>query len=539
MKRILRIPILLLLCLTLVVTGLPAAAAESGETTLLLQTGGTAALRNGELYTVPPSRYASNGAVTVPLREVAEAFGAEVTWDAMARTATVVYGDHTLRFKEGSWTLLTDGAVSTLTTPPDISDGHLYIPLQALTACGLYVHTFGYYDGGYLVISQTELTEEALAADQATAVAQLGPNAGLFERQALLMRSNSRWICQNGQQTALCEKGESLMPYAQEDGVLMLPLQVCAEAFGATYTQNADGSATVVYRGKTVEFPAENGFFTVDSQRVEHPYLRCALRDGTVYCSLYAFSTGLGIFGYTDSATGALVLSPWSLTGHETLRDSGLSKAASLPTAEDESVRGYIALTFDDGPSGSYSMRLLDGLKARGAHATFFLCQYRISTFPQSMDRYLAEGHEIGNHSATHATLTACSSSKLASELDNTNTALQSWTGVKPTLMRPPGGAYNSTVLSALKARGMSCVLWSVDSQDWLLRDRTKILNRVLPVVGDGDIVLFHDMSSVSVDTALELIDTLQAQGYRFVTVSELAEIKGVTMTPGTVYTQF
>ena len=155
------------------------------------------------------------------------------------------------------------------------------------------------------------------------------------------------------------------------------------------------------------------------------------------------------------------------------------------------------------------------------------------------MSRYLAEGHEIGNHSATHATLTTCSASKLSSELDNTNAALNAWTGVTPTLMRPPGGAYNSTVLSALKARGMSCILWSVDSQDWLLRDRTKILNRVLPEIGDGDIVLFHDMSNVSVDTALELIDTLQAQGYRFVTVSELAEIKGVTMTPGTVYRQF
>lgn len=539
MKRILRIPFILLLCFTLLLTALPAAAVESSSTTLILQAGGTSALLDGAPLDVPASRYAANGAVMVPLREVAEAFGAEVTWDGMARTATVILAGHTLRFREGSWTLIADGTAQTVTTPPDIHGGHLYIPLQSLTACGLSVHTFGYYDGGYLVISQTELTEEALAAAKTDALAQLGPNAGLFESQALLLRANSRWIIRGGQEAALCEKGGTLMPYVDSDGVLMLPLQVCAEAFGATYTANEDGSSTVSLGGRTVVFPAEDGYYTVNGQRVEHEYLRGCLRDGTAYCSLYAFSTGLIIFGYTDSNTGALVLSPWNLASHDDLQKSGLTKAASLATAADESVRGYIALTFDDGPSGSYSMRLLDGLKARGAHATFFLCQYRISTFPQSMSRYLAEGHEIGNHSATHATLTACSSAKLASELDNTNTALQAWTGVSPTLMRPPGGAYNSTVLSALKARGMSCILWSVDSQDWLLRDKTKILNRVLPSIGDGDIVLFHDMSNVSVDTALELIDTLQAQGYRFVTVSELAEIKGVTMAPGTVYTHF
>ena len=539
MKRILRMFGILLLSLALLASSLTVSAAENDGTTLILQAGGTAALLDGKLCTVPPSRYAANGALTVPLREVAESFGAEVTWDAQTRTATVVFDGHTLRFKEGSWNLVADGTVTTVSTPPDVFDNHLYIPLQALTSCGLFVHTFSYYDGGYLVISRSELTEETLSAALATAQAQLGPNAGLFSRQALLLRSGSRWVLQDGEQTALCEKGGTLMPYTSADGVVMLPLQVCAEACGAVYTQNDDGSSTVVRNGRTVVYPAENGYCTINGQRMEHSYLRYDLRDNTVYCSLYAFSLGLAVYGYTDSATGALVLSPWSLTGHDDLLESGLNKASNLPTAADESVRGYIALTFDDGPSGAYSMRLLDGLKARGAHATFFLCQYRISTFPQSMDRYLAEGHEIGNHSATHATLTACSSSALAAELDNTNAALRSWTGVTPTLMRPPGGAYNNTVLSALKARGMSCVLWSVDSQDWLLRDRTKILNHVLPEIGDGDIVLFHDMSNVSVDTALELIDTLQAQGYRFVTVSELAEIKGVTMTPGTVYTQF
>ena len=536
MKRPIRTIVLLLLTLAMLLSLLPAAAATSGGT-LILQAGNTAALLDGGTVTVSPSRYAANGALTVPLREVASAFGGEVLWDPAARSATVTCNGHTLVYREGSWAMSVDGEPKTVTTPPDIAGGCLYVPFQTLETWGLSVHASGYYDGAYQVISREALTEEALAADLAVAQAGLGPNAGLFQRQALLLRAGSRWTARDGQQTALCDPGGNLMPYFTGDGVLMIPLQSCAEAFGGTYAVNEDGTSTVVRSGRTVEFPAEDGFFLRDGQRVEHTYIRTARKDGTVYCSLYAFSTALGIFGYTG-AGGALVLSPWSLTGHDDLLHSALEQAAELPTASDEAVRGYIALTFDDGPSGTYSMRLLDGLKARGAHATFFLCQYRIASFPQSMNRYLAEGHEIGSHSATHATLTACSSAKLAAELDNTSAALAAWTGVTPTLMRPPGGAYNSTVLSALKARGMACVLWSVDSQDWLLRDRTKILNRVLPEIGDGDIVLFHDMSNVSVDTALELIDTLQAQGYRFVTVSELAKIKGVTLAPGTVYRQ-
>ena len=126
-----------------------------------------------------------------------------------------------------------------------------------------------------------------------------------------------------------------------------------------------------------------------------------------------------------------------------------------------------------------------------------------------------------------------------AAELDVTSAALQAATGTAPTLMRPPGGAYNGTVLRALQARGLSCILWNVDPQDWLLRDRQKVVDAVLSSVGDGDIVLLHDMSDASVDAALEIIDTLQARGYRFVTVSELAARKGVTLEPGKVYRGF
>ena len=74
---------------------------------------------------------------------------------------------------------------------------------------------------------------------------------------------------------------------------------------------------------------------------------------------------------------------------------------------------------------------------------------------------------------------------------------------------------------------------------DWKLRNTEKIVQAVVSQVEDGDIVLLHDMSNASVQAALQIIDILQAKGYRFVTVSELAEIKGVTLQPGQVYYGF
>lgn len=84
----------------------------------------------------------------------------------------------------------------------------------------------------------------------------------------------------------------------------------------------------------------------------------------------------------------------------------------------------------------------------------------------------------------------------------------------------------------------MSCILWSVDPMDWKYHNTQTVVQNILSTVKDGDIILLHDMYNTSVDAALSIIDTLQAQGYCFVTVSELASIKETTLTPGAVYSQ-
>lgn len=201
----------------------------------------------------------------------------------------------------------------------------------------------------------------------------------------------------------------------------------------------------------------------------------------------------------------------------------------------------YIALTFDDGPTGNEggrTERLLDGLKERNAHATFFLCGYRVKDFNSMMKRYLAEGHEVGNHTMDHKLAHEVSDGDYE-QVSSNNDLIQSYTGQKPTVFRPCGGEYNESVQASMQKLGMPIILWDVDTLDWKYRDAASVKQHILDGAQDGAIVLEHDLYETTVEGVLAAIDELQQQGYAFVTVSELAKIKGVTLEAGKVYNGF
>lgn len=216
-----------------------------------------------------------------------------------------------------------------------------------------------------------------------------------------------------------------------------------------------------------------------------------------------------------------------------------LAMGAGSPEEQEIQPVGYVALTFDDGPSGNMTEQLLDGLREREARATFFLCGYRMEQYPSALKRYLAEGHEVGVHSTVHTDLTKLTEEEVYRDMEETAQKIFEATGVRPTVMRPPEGKYNDTVLKAATEEGLSVILWSVDPQDWACHDSRAVLRTMAQNTGNGDIVLMHDMHKSSVEAALELVDTLEAEGYCFVTVSELAALTGQTLQPGSVYREF
>ena len=197
----------------------------------------------------------------------------------------------------------------------------------------------------------------------------------------------------------------------------------------------------------------------------------------------------------------------------------------------------YVALTFDDGPSGKYTRALLDGLYDRGVNATFLLCGYRMKEYPELTQRIFDEGHEIGFHGYSHKNMKNMSRRDIAGELEQSQALLPK--GCAPVFLRPPGGCCSDAVRQVARAKNLSILGWSVDPRDWATHDTAAIDKAVLKNVRDGDIVLLHDMSDSSVKAALDIIDVLLSQSYEIVTVSRLARLRDARLRPGRSYSAF
>jgi len=194
----------------------------------------------------------------------------------------------------------------------------------------------------------------------------------------------------------------------------------------------------------------------------------------------------------------------------------------------------YVALTFDDGPRANTTGRLLDGLRERGASATFFLIGRQIAGNEDLVRRMKDEGHQVGNHTWDHVTLQGKSAAMVKEEICRTDDAIRNILGDGSYWVRPPYGLLNKNQWCCFST---PLVHWSVDPEDWKLKNTQKVTAAVLKKIQPGDIVLLHDFYATSVDAALQIVDTLEAEGYEFVTVEELLALYGITPQAGVFYT--
>lgn len=205
--------------------------------------------------------------------------------------------------------------------------------------------------------------------------------------------------------------------------------------------------------------------------------------------------------------------------------------APAAPAPASTTGNKVIALTFDDGP-GPYTAHLLDVLDQYGAKATFFLIGSKVSSQANVVRSIHARGHQLGNHSWSHPELPKLPVDQIAGEIDRTNEAIRQATGVTPAILRPPYGAVNGAVLEQLRLRGMSSILWSVDTRDWADRNSEIVCSRAVAGARPGAIILMHDIHQTSVGAVPCILSALKQQGYSFVTVQGLL---GNT-TPGVGY---
>ncbi len=196
-------------------------------------------------------------------------------------------------------------------------------------------------------------------------------------------------------------------------------------------------------------------------------------------------------------------------------------------------ARKEIALTFDDGPHPDYTPRLLELLAREKVPATFFVIGKMVDKHPELVQREAAEGHQVANHTYDHIRLVGLPQRQAQSEIIRGSDAIARAIGKPTRYYRPPGGEYDATVIAATKAAGSTMVLWTDDPGDYADPGADTIASRTIKTASNGAILLLHDGAKQTLPVLPEIIRTLKAQGYVFVTIADLAREPGDVITGG------
>lgn len=184
-----------------------------------------------------------------------------------------------------------------------------------------------------------------------------------------------------------------------------------------------------------------------------------------------------------------------------------------------------IALTFDDGPNEN-TLPILDILKRHNVKATFFCIGKNIEKHPEILKRIIEEGHVVGNHSYSHSSFfDFYRKDRVMEEIRKTDALIESISGKKVQLFRPPFGVTNPSIRRALEVTKHKVIGWNIRSLDGIFKDEKIIFARIKKRIAPGGIVLLHDRShTVSILERLMLY--LEENEYKVVSIEALLNIK-------------
>ncbi len=178
-----------------------------------------------------------------------------------------------------------------------------------------------------------------------------------------------------------------------------------------------------------------------------------------------------------------------------------------------------IALTFDDGPWGETTSRILDELIARKIPATFMIWGEHVLQYPELLEKAAKSGlFAFGNHTFHHLSLLDLTAEEIKEELELTDRLVKKYTGIVPAFVRPPFGDADAEILKIIH-RPIIC--WSLDTRSWEHHDATLVLQEIQSAQ-DGDIVLMHDFQEADANALPAVLDFLEAENFVFKTVPDL-----------------
>jgi peptidoglycan/xylan/chitin deacetylase (PgdA/CDA1 family) len=191
-----------------------------------------------------------------------------------------------------------------------------------------------------------------------------------------------------------------------------------------------------------------------------------------------------------------------------------------------------VALTFDDGPDPRYTEEISQILTQAGGKGTFFMIGKHAEQYPEIVQHLIAQGHEIGNHTWNHPSLRYKSVNRVRQELETTDRLLRDLGYQADIPFRSPYGHSLFSLPTVLKARHQANILWTVHLRDWEPASVEFMMNRLAATIKPGAIVLLHDADGTSrgadrsntVEVVRQIVAHYGAEGYQFVTISELLQ---------------
>ena len=216
---------------------------------------------------------------------------------------------------------------------------------------------------------------------------------------------------------------------------------------------------------------------------------------------------------------------------------SGASEAPAAPTAPETAgvdspklefinsgptEGNRVALTFDDGPTPGVTHRILDELKRRNLHATFFMIGQRIAAEPDLARRVLAEGHDVGNHTFTHPKLPSLDDEQAHAEIQKTADIMLEALDHRAVWFRPPFGALRPDQFQLVQKHGLRPVMGRVSPSDWAQPGEDKIIARILTDTQPGSIIICHDVFEQTANSIGPVLDGLLEHGFAPVTLTAL-----------------
>lgn len=212
-----------------------------------------------------------------------------------------------------------------------------------------------------------------------------------------------------------------------------------------------------------------------------------------------------------------------------TMLTSTLTQAVATATQERKIPIYYVekdekvcSISFDAAWGNEQTQTLLDILDEHKVKTTFFLVGDWVEKYPESVKEIAKRGHDVGNHSDTHAHMTQISKTEQLNEIEECNKKIEAITKCDTTLFRPPYGEYDNSVVDACYSTDMYCVQWDIDSLDWKDPTPQDMVERIENNLQNGSIILLHNGAKNTPEALPLIIEAIKSKGYKIVPISQL-----------------